>query len=199
MFTGIIQKLGRVESVERAGGAGRLSLSAAAWPTPLDIGESIAVEGVCLTLTGQKHQTLQFDLLQETFARTNLGDKRPGHRVNLERALRVGDPLGGHFVTGHVDGVGAVRAITPIGRDWILEVSCEETLMAQMVGKGSIACSGVSLTLVDLRRDAFTVHLIPHTWAETSLSELRPGDKVNIETDMLGKYAQRLLSLQGRT
>lgn len=196
MFTGIIQKLGRVESVEGAGGAGRLSLSAAPWPTPLQIGESIAVEGVCLTLTGRKRDTLQFDLLQETFARTNLGDKRPGHRVNLERALRVGDPLGGHFVTGHVDGVGVVRSITPIGRDWILEVSCDQALMAQMVGKGSIACSGVSLTLVDLRRDAFTVHLIPHTWAETSLSELRPGDKVNLETDMLGKYAQRLLSFQ---
>lgn len=196
MFTGIIQKTGRIVAVERSGGAGRLSVAAEPWATAVEIGESIAVEGICLTLTGQKHGTLHFDLLQETFARTNLGDKRTGHRVNLERALRVGDPLGGHFVTGHVDGVGTVRTVTPIGRDWILEVASPAELMAQMVGKGSIACSGVSLTLVDLRRDAFTVHLIPHTWAETSLSDLRPGDKVNLETDMLGKYVQRLLSLQ---
>lgn len=197
MFTGIIQKKGCVASVERAGGHGRLVLSASPWDRPLTIGESIAVEGVCLTLTIHRHETLHFDVLNETFERTNLGQKRSGQHVNLERALRVGDELGGHFVTGHVDGVGTVRKITPVGRDWILEVACGPELMAQMVVKGSIAVAGVSLTLVDVKRDGFTVHLIPHTWAETSLSELRPGDLVNLETDMLGKYVQRIVSLRG--
>lgn len=194
MFTGIIQKKGRVVAVERSGGPGRLAVAASPWERPLTIGESIAVEGVCLTLTGHRQDVLQFDLLNETFERTNLGDKRNGQHVNLERALRVGDELGGHFVTGHVDGVGTLRKLTPIGRDWILDVACAQELLAQMVVKGSIAVAGVSLTLVEVRRDGFTVHLIPHTWAETSLSELRPGDKVNLETDMLGKYVLRSIS-----
>lgn len=194
MFTGIIQKKGRVVAVERSGGPGRLAVAASPWERPLNIGESIAVEGVCLTLTGHRQDVLQFDLLNETFERTNLGDKRNGQHVNLERALRVGDELGGHFVTGHVDGVGTLRKLTPIGRDWILDVACPQDLLAQMVVKGSIAVAGVSLTLVEVRRDGFTVHLIPHTWAETSLSELRPGDKVNLETDMLGKYVLRSIA-----
>lgn len=197
MFTGIIQRVGRIESIERSGGHGRLRLNAGAWNPAITVGESIAVEGVCLTVTEDRNGILFFDVLKETFDRTNLGEKKVGARVNVERALRAGDAIGGHFVTGHVDGVGRVRKITPIGRDWILEVQCDPSLMAQMVGKGSIAVSGVSLTLVDLFRDGFTVHLIPHTWANTSLSDLRPGDAVNLETDMIGKYVQRLLSLRG--
>ena len=196
MFTGIIQRLGTVASVDRSGGHGRLHIRTEPWTPALELGESIAVEGVCLTVTGERNGVVSFDLLKETFDRTNLGGKKTGHRVNLERALRVGDALGGHFVTGHVDGVGQVRKITPVGRDWILEINCAPELMAQMVGKGSIALSGVSLTLVDLLRDGFTVHLIPHTWENTSFSELKPGDAVNLETDMLGKYVQRLLALR---
>lgn len=193
MFTGIIQQVGAIESVSLSGGTGTLRIRAAEWTPPLTIGESVAVEGVCLTLTEQRGNTLAFDLLRETLDRTNLGRKKMGDRVNLERALRVGDPLGGHFVTGHVDATGAVRKITPAGRDWILEIACAPEWMAQMIPKGSIAVSGVSLTLVDVMRDGFTVHLIPHTWSNTSLSALRPGDAVNLETDMLGKYVQRLL------
>lgn len=196
MFTGIVQQRGRIVSVERPGGHGRLSVEASPWDKPLAVGESLAVEGVCLTLTSERKGTLSFDLLNETFERTNLGDKKPGQHVNLERALRVGDEMGGHFVTGHVDGVGTARKITPVGRDWILEVACAPELLAQMVVKGSVCVAGVSLTIVDLVGDAFTVHLIPHTWEMTSLSELQPGDKVNLETDMLGKYVQRLLSLR---
>lgn len=196
MFTGIIQRMGVIESIERSGGHGRICVRAGEWNPPISIGESIAIEGICLTVTEDRKGTLAFDLLKETFDRTNLGEKKSGARVNLERALRVGDPLGGHFVTGHVDGVGRVRKITPAGRDWILEVACDPSMMAQMVGKGSIAVSGVSLTLVDLLRDGFTVHLIPHTWENTSLSALQPGDAVNLETDMIGKYVQRLLALR---
>jgi riboflavin synthase len=196
MFTGIIQRMGEIEQIERSGGHGRLRIRAGDWAPPISLGESIAVEGVCLTVTEERKGALAFDVLKETFDRTNLGEKKVGARVNLERALRVGDALGGHFVTGHVDGVGRVRKITPVGRDWILEVACDPALTAQMVGKGSIAVSGVSLTLVDLMRDGFTVHLIPHTWAHTSLSDLAPGHAVNLETDMIGKYVQRLLSMR---
>lgn len=197
MFTGIIQRMGVIESIERSGGHGRIRIRAGEWDPAIALGESIAIEGICLTVTEDRKGLLAFDLLKETFDRTNLGEKKGGARVNLERALRVGDPLGGHFVTGHVDGVGRVRKITPVGRDWILEVACDPAMMAQMVGKGSIAVSGVSLTLVDLLRDGFTVHLIPHTWENTSLSELKPGDAVNLETDMIGKYVQRLVALRG--
>ncbi|MCZ7591154.1 MAG: riboflavin synthase [Kiritimatiellae bacterium] len=196
MFTGIIQHIGIVENVEDNGSHGRLRVRAARWEPALVPGESIAVEGVCLTVTGENDGVMTFDVLKETFDRTNFGKRKAGQRLNLERALRVGDALGGHFVSGHVDGVGQVRSTSPVGRDKILEVTCADDLLAQMIVKGSIAISGVSLTLVDLKSDAFTVHLIPHTWENTSLSELTPGDAVNLETDMLGKYVQRFNALR---
>ncbi len=194
MFTGIIQRVGVVEEVLHRGTHGQLRIAGGVWEPPLVPGESIAVEGVCLTVTEDCDGVMVFDLLKETFDRTNLGGKSAGDRVNLERALRVGDALGGHFVTGHVDGTGQIRRVTPVGRDWIVEVECATDLVAQMVTKGSVALCGVSLTLVDILTDGFTVHLIPHTWENTSLSEASPGSAVNIETDMLGKYVQRMLS-----
>lgn len=194
MFTGIIQRMGVVEAIERSGGHGRLRVAAGSWSPAIELGESVAIEGVCLTVAEERAHILTFDVLQETFERTNLGDKKRGQRINLERALRVGDALGGHFVTGHVDGVGRVRKIAPLGRDWVLEVTAPPDLIAQLVRKGSVAVSGVSLTIVDLTRETFTVHLIPHTWHQTSLSALQPGDAVNLETDMIGKYVQRFLS-----
>ena len=194
MFTGIVQKLGRVASVQRSGGHGRLAIEAEPWASAPEVGESIGVQGVCLTLTEAKGRVLHFDVLNETFEKTNLGDKQPGSPVNLERALRVGDAIGGHFVTGHVDGVGVLRAIQPVGRDWILEVVTPDHLLLEMVTKGSIALDGISLTLVDLKPDAFTVHIIPHTYEETTVHALRPGDRINLETDMLGKYVRRILT-----
>jgi riboflavin synthase len=193
MFTGIIQKTGRVVRVDRPAGHGSLIIETEPWAQPYEKGESIAIEGVCLTLTGWESGQLRFDLLNETFERTNLGEKKPGHRVNLERSLRAGDPIGGHFVTGHVDGVGRARSIRPIGRDYIVEVSCDSALLQGMVPKGSIALSGISLTIVELLADAFTVHIIPHTWDVTSLRDVAPGARVNLETDMLGKYVKRAL------
>jgi riboflavin synthase len=193
MFTGIIQKTGRVTKVDRPSGHGTILVETEPWPQPYDKGESIAVEGVCLTLTGWDANQLRFDLLNETFERTNLGQKRPGHRVNLERSLRAGDAIGGHFVTGHVDGVGRARSIRAIGRDHVVEVSCDGALLQGMVPKGSIALNGISLTIVDLLADAFTVHIIPHTWDVTSLRDVAPGSVVNLETDMLGKYVKRVL------
>lgn len=193
MFTGIIQKTGIVKKVDRPAGHGMLLVEVEPWPQPYERGESIAVEGVCLTLTGWESNQLRFDVLNETFERTNLGQKRPGSRVNLERSLRAGDPIGGHFVTGHVDGVGRARAVRSIGRDHIVEISCDAALLQGMVPKGSIALSGISLTIVDLLADAFTVHIIPHTWEVTSLRDAAPGSPVNLETDMLGKYVKRVL------
>ena len=193
MFTGIVDRVGKIVRVERKGGHGTLALETLPYDRPFVLGESIAVEGTCLTLARWSGNRLEFDLLNETFERTNLGEKIEGSRINLERSLCVGDTMGGHFVTGHVDGVGRVRSITPIGRDYIVEISCSPHLMAGMVPKGSIACSGISLTLVDLKPDAFTVHLIPHTWDNTSISEMKPGSGINIETDMLGKYVLKAM------
>lgn len=193
MFTGIIQKLGKVARVQRSDGHGQLAVEAGGWPEGAALGESIAVMGVCLTLTGNRDGCLHFDVLNETFEKTNLGDRKPGDPVNLERALRVGDAIGGHFVTGHVDGAGVLRSVKPVGRDWILDVQAPAHLMLEMVPKGSIALDGISLTLVDVRSDAFTVHIIPHTYEQTTVHALRPGDRINLETDMLGKYVRRML------
>ena len=194
MFSGIIQKVGIVENVVRANdGSGRLHISCDPWTEPLTIGESIANNGVCLTLTGISGHVLSFDLLDETFNRTNLGDMQKGDPINLERALRVGDVIGGHFVTGHVDGFGVTSAWEPHGRDFIWRITCDKAITDGMVPKGSICCDGISLTIVDLADGAFTVHIIPHTVEETNLRSVKVGQKVNLETDMLGKYVARLI------
>ncbi len=166
-------------------------LDAADWNRPLILGESIAVQGVCLTVAAADERSVAFDVLAETFRRTNLGDKRPGQRVNLERALRAGDPLGGHVVQGHVDGAGSVRSITPEGRDHIVAIDCEPEILEDIVYKGSIACDGISLTVAAVDATGFKVCIIPHTWEITSLREIRPGDRVNLESDILAKYVRR--------
>lgn len=199
MFTGIVQKLGRVAHVQRSGGHGQLVIEVGSWLDAAALGESIGVQGVCLTLTKAAGGCLYFDVLNETFEKTNLGDKKVGSPVNLERALRVGDAIGGHFVTGHVDGVGVLRSLQPVGRDWIVEVVAPDRLLLEMVHKGSIALDGISLTIVDLKPDAFTVHIIPHTYEQTTVHALRPGDRINLETDMLGKYVHRILTAGQRS
>lgn len=160
------------------------------WDRPIEIGESVAVQGVCLTVTEQGAGRLAFDVLLETLDKTCLGSKRPGAPLNLERALRVGDAMGGHVVTGHVDGVGHVGRIERFGRDWSMTVRCASELTDQMVVKGSVALDGVSLTLVTVEPGRFSVHVIPHTWSNTALHALREGEAVNIETDAIGKYAR---------
>ncbi len=192
MFTGLIQNTTRLKSV-RTGGRGALVLERANWDSPLAIGESIAVQGVCLTLTAFDASTLVFDLLDETLRRTCLGSKKPGNTLNLERALRMGDPLGGHLVSGHVDGVGRIRTLRRVGEDWAVEIACERSVLADLVSKGSVACDGISLTIVDVADDAFTVHVIPHTFSATAFRELGIGDSVNVETDILAKYVRRAL------
>ncbi len=194
MFTGLAQQVGRLETVSPQGDTGQLSLSAR-FDAPLQLGESIAVNGACLTLVEQSGNRLVFDVLRETLEKTALIDKSPGALLNLERALRMGDPLGGHLVAGHVDGTGTVRQIEEAGRDRILHISAPN-LLNELVPKGSIAIDGVSLTLVDVvgRENSFSVHIIPHTWAHTALHALSAGDRVNLETDLIGKYVRKSMT-----
>ncbi|MEM7397231.1 MAG: riboflavin synthase, partial [Verrucomicrobiota bacterium] len=150
-----------------------------------------AIQGVCLTLTGEADGELAFDLLLETLERTNLGALKPGDPVNLERSLCYGDAMGGHIVQGHVDGVGTVSSVEPRGQDHIVTVTCDGEHLANMVMKGSIGLDGISLTIAGLTERDFSVHIIPHTWKATSMDRLKTGVTVNLETDVLAKYARR--------
>ncbi len=193
MFTGLIQKKGVIRKLHKAGGAGSLQIEVEPWDRPVTVGESIAVQGVCLTVTRIEASLLSFDLLAETFRCTNFGEKEQGQSINLERALRQGDPLGGHMVQGHVDGLGRVQAITPVDRDYQVTIQCADEILKYIVYKGSIAVDGISLTVAAVDPSGFTVHIIPHTWAVTTFGEMRLGDTVNLEADPLAKYVEKAL------
>ena len=192
MFTGIVQKVGTVKRVSR--GTGLVleiecgAPGAGGWTRPLEEGESIAVNGVCLTVAKCGGSRFTADVLRETEARTGLGELAPGAKVNLERAVRAGDPLGGHIVQGHVDGRGEIVAREKAGRDFRLKIRCGRVLAAQSVLKGSITVDGVSLTITAIGDDYVAVDLIPTTARGTILGAKRVGDKVNLEGDIVGKY-----------
>jgi riboflavin synthase len=196
MFTGLIQQIGTLSRRETVAGGLRLVIAGTPWNPPLTLGESMAVNGACLTLAHIQGKNFACDILQETLDRTTLGDKRPGAALNLERALRLGDPLGGHMVTGHVDGIGTVNRRQANGRDWILRVTCGTDLLRGMVLKGSIAIDGVSLTIAELDGYSFVVALIPFTCAHTTLGALKAGDTVNLETDLIGKHVRRTMETE---
>ncbi|MDD5707113.1 MAG: riboflavin synthase [Kiritimatiellae bacterium] len=193
MFTGLIQQTGSLAKLTREGGGWRLRVAHAPWPEPLSSGESVAVQGACLTVVAADLRWFDADLLDETLARTALSRLPQGARLNLERALRLGDRLGGHIVSGHVDETGQLRRIEPRGRDVALTVACSKRLARLTILKGSVALDGVSLTVTDLQETSLTVEIIPHTWTHTSLSERRESDYVNLEADILGKHVARLL------
>jgi riboflavin synthase len=182
MFTGIVQERGQVASFD----GGRLVIESR---IEAEVGDSVAVDGVCLTVTDAQNGTLVFDVVVETLNRVKLF----GAEVNLEPALRAGDPLGGHYVQGHVDGVGSVRSVEPEGEGKRVWVDAAPELLRYLVEKGSITVEGVSLTVAALDEDGFDVALVPHTLAATTLGNLAAGDKVNLETDVLAKYVERLL------
>jgi riboflavin synthase len=189
VFTGIVREVGRVEAVAADGGTVRLRVRAPETAERSAVGDSVAVSGVCLTATEVADGVLAFDAVSETLRRTSLGALEAGAPVNVEPALSAGDPLGGHFVQGHVDGVGRVRAADAEG----LEVEASAEILRYCVEKGSIAVDGVSLTIASLGGDAFSVALIPHTRAATTLGGLARGDEVNVEVDLLAKHVERLL------
>jgi riboflavin synthase len=192
MFSGIIESLGRVTAVVMDPPGCCLVVEEPSIAVTTNIADSIAVNGCCLTVVEKTEKTLTFQAGPETLARTNLGILTKGSLVNLERALRVGDPLGGHFVSGHIDGLAELSQINHLG-DWQdYYFSIPKELASQMASKGSVAVDGVSLTLVRCDRDLFSVALIPFTLQATTLGIRNIGDKVNIETDILAKYVQRL-------
>lgn len=198
MFTGIVEHLASVISVEPEGSGYRVRIDVGQTFDDISIGDSIAVSGCCLTVVGIYDRELAFDAGQETWSKTTMGNLVAGSHVNFERALQVGDRLGGHYVTGHVDGVGSLQKRTD-DKEWsTLVFEAPGALMKQMASKGSITIDGVSLTLVDVTDTTFSVALIPHTLAITTLGGLAEGDAVNLETDVLAKYVQRQLEWKNR-
>jgi riboflavin synthase len=203
MFTGIVEELGTVESVEQLSDAVRLTVRATTVLEDASLGDSIAVNGCCLTVVstsstdGTTADTWTADVMAETLAKTGLGSLAPGDRVNLERAATVGSRLGGHLVQGHVDAVGHVVRREP-GENWdVVTISMPSALAPYLVDKGSITVDGVSLTVVAAADDSFTVSLIPETLRRTTLGTRAPGDAVNLEVDVIGKYVARQLELRG--
>ena len=197
MFTGIVEETGKVQSIEPSPSGIRLCLCAARTPQGLKRGDSIAVNGCCLTVVGispwKGGKRLRFDLLRETWERTNLQFARPESLVNLERPLRASGRLDGHFVTGHIDGLGEIVRWETEGKDHVLEIAAAPELMRHIVFKGSIAVDGISLTVAGVQKNSFRVWIIPHTFEVTALQERTVGDHVNLETDILGKYVERFL------
>ena len=187
MFTGLVREIGKVASFDD----GRLVVEAA---TTAGLGDSIAVDGVCLTVVEAGDGLLAFDVVPETLSRV----KAFGEHVNLEPSLRAGDPLGGHYVQGHVDGIGRVAAVEPEQDGARIRIDPPTALLRYLVEKGSVAIDGVSFTVAAVGETAFEVALIPHTLAATTLSRLKPGDSVNLEADVLAKYVERLLPSTGR-
>jgi riboflavin synthase len=192
MFTGLVEAVGSVSSLEKRGDAARLTLETTLTPE-LALGESLAVNGCCLTVTSTDCSSASFDLLLETLNRTNLGIISSGSRVNLERALRADGRFGGHFVQGHIDTTAEVLSAEKKGSDLNLVIAMPRSGSRYLIEKGSIAVNGVSLTVALLNEDRFVLWIIPHTIQETNLGDLKPGDRVNLEYDMLAKYAERQL------
>jgi len=200
MFTGLIEEVGGVTVAVSSGqGSQRLQVEATAIGPTAKMGDSIAVNGCCLTVSSLERNVLGFDLLDETLKRTNLRNLAPGSSVNLERAVRAGAPLGGHFVQGHVDCAAAIVALDERSSDLGVEVQLPAEFARYVVSKGSIAVNGISLTVADVLADSFVVWIIPHTRTHTNLGKARVGDLVNLEFDLLAKYVERLLAPRDTT
>jgi riboflavin synthase len=193
MFTGIVERVGRIESLEKGAEGGRLRVHAGPLAASLAIAGSVAVNGCCLTVIELAGETFAADLSSETLKRTAFGEMKPGARVNLEQPLTAGKELGGHFVQGHVDGIGRIARLTPEGANWWLAVRVPADIERYVAMKGSIAIDGISLTVASLVDGVVEVAIIPFTYANTNLQGLVTGDAVNLEVDILAKYVEKLL------
>jgi len=196
MFTGIVEEAGQVVSFQLGAEAWKLVIVADQVCAGVAVGDSIAVNGCCLTVVQAAGRHLHFDVLEETRRLTNFSALRPGSLVNLERSLRFDGKVGGHFVTGHIDGLGTIEVLEPRGKDYYIKVRASAGSGRYLVHKGSIAIDGISLTVAEVAGDALAVWLIPHTIEVTNLREKHAGDLVNLEFDMLGKYVEKLLALR---
>jgi riboflavin synthase len=202
MFTGIVEEAGAVERIKPAAKSIELTVRADKCARGLKIGDSLAVNGCCLTVVklarAGKSKLVQFDLLQETWQRTNLQFAKPGSLVNLERPLRANAELGGHFVTGHIDGIGKITRWERSGQDHVLDIAAPPEVMRYVISKGSIAVDGISLTVASVKKKEFRIWIIPHTYEVTALRERKVGDAVDLEADLLGKYVEKFISQCGR-
>ena len=196
MFTGIIEELGSVRSIEERGENARIVIAARIVTEGTNHGDSIAVNGVCLTALDIHDDSFAADVSRETLQRSTLGSLKPGARVNLERAVTPQTRLGGHMVQGHVDGRGTFVSVEDHGESWTVRFAFPREIARYLVFKGSVAVEGISLTLANLADDYFEVAIIPKTWEVTNLSHLKPGDGVNLEVDVIGKYVERLLAFR---
>lgn len=196
MFTGIIQHLGPVTKSHRRAGGLALTIDIGKTADKVKPSDSLAVNGVCLTVTSKSDTQVSFDVVSETLKRTNLGALKTQELVNIEPALRVGEPLGGHFLQGHIDGTGLITKKDKSGNGYLMEISAPPKLTELMIEKGSIAVDGVSLTIVSLKKDRFSVALIPFTLTHTNLGRKSRPDRVNLEVDMIGKWVKKLLANQ---
>jgi riboflavin synthase len=199
MFTGLIEDCGSLQSVVKTSTSAVVTLNTSLPTESLRKGDSVAVNGVCLTVVEIGAQTFSADVSPETFSRSTLALLQPGNRINLERALRVGDRLGGHIVTGHVDSIGTVKQVTSNQNAIIIDIDLPVTSARYLIEKGSVAVDGVSLTINTISENSFQLSIIPHTLDVTTLKDVRPGTKVNIETDILGKYVERLMGAKPKT
>ena len=203
MFTGIVEETGTVERITRTGETIELEIGLSLCADGLNLGDSLAVNGCCLTVVelkadGDRYRA-RFDLLEETWRLTNLQHTKVGSLVNLERALAAGGRFGGHFVTGHIDGLGKITRWEQDGQNFVLEVEPPAELMRYLIRKGSVAIDGISLTVADVMENGFRLWIIPHTQEVTNLKHRQPGDFVNVECDMLGKYVERILEARGQS
>ena len=198
MFTGLIEEIGTISAIRKGRNSYQFSIKAKKVIEETKIGDSICTNGACLTVTEMTNQTFTVDVMSETVDKTNFSMLKVGSTVNLERALRLSDRLGGHMVSGHIDSIGIIKSIDKDDIAWRIKISAPSSILHQMIDKGSIAIDGISLTIVRVDQDSFEVSIIPHTVKETTLLNKRVQDSVNLETDLIGKYIHRYLNQNNR-